>query len=88
MKFFVKERTGKHTNYRFVIISGIQNDFLRRVLLLFTFPIFFSFNCISMLSVLPVMLLLSNVGLVRGIIKRWKEPHRDVWINFRRGALK
>ena len=85
MKLFVKERIGKHTNYRFVIISGIQNNFLRRLAMLLTFPVFFSFNCISILAMLPGMLILNNVGLIDATIKRWKEPHRDVWINFRRG---
>ena len=85
MNFFVKERTGKHSHYRFVIISGIQNDFLRRLFMILTFPVFFSFNCISILSMLPVMLLLANANLFDTIIKRWNVPYGDVWINFRRG---
>ena len=60
--------------YRFVCISKIKNNTLRRLALISTLPLFFLFNCLAMLPIVAVAFIFNNITLFETIIKRWNKP--------------
>lgn len=64
--------------HRFKAVSAIQNNTIRRVLLLMTFPVLFAINLVLMASGLTVHWTLrwweNNVELCKSFVLRWNEP--------------
>ncbi len=73
MKLYTKEISERGIGLRFSAIGGIKSNYMRRSLLLITFPVMFTFNCIVVLSELPREMLANNVQLIRSIFLRWNE---------------
>jgi hypothetical protein len=76
MKGIIKERRKDVPGYmyRFVGISSIQNDYIRRTVLIAMFPVFFTFNCIAVIPLIALSFIGNNVKLFETVAKRWKEP--------------
>jgi len=60
--------------FRFVSISEIQNNTMRRFALIATAPVFFSFNCIAIIPTIAVTFLYNNIALFRTIGRCWNQP--------------
>jgi|GEM_PF-6019081 len=73
MKTF-QEKPEKCFTYHFTCIGKIQNNFRRRLALALTFPIFFIFNCLSVLPIVALTFLMNNIVLFDTLISRWKKP--------------
>ena len=60
--------------YRFADISMIQNDTVRRLVLVGTFPIFLCVNCLAVIPIIAISFAYNNIELVKTVIKRWNNP--------------
>lgn len=63
--------------YKFVAVSKIKNDTLRRLALLVTFPAFLLFNCLATIPVIVMAFILNNIILFKTIIYRWNNPYKE-----------
>lgn len=67
--------------YRLKWVSKIKNKWVRRILLLITFPILFSINCAFATAAAPLFVLIcwweNNEDLFRSALLRWNVPKDD-----------
>ena len=60
--------------YRFVGISKIKSNTYRRLALILTMPVFFSFNCLAVVPLIVISCILNNILLFETLMKRWNHP--------------
>jgi len=73
----IKQKEEYRIVYRFVGISRIQNDFLRRTAFLLTLPFWFSFNCLAVIPPFLLICFYHNLETFKTLLDRWNSPMSD-----------